>query len=435
MRVSFHNIGCKVNFAELSQIQAQFEELGYDVVNFGQEADIVLINTCTVTNKADADSRKVIRRARKSSPNAFVGVLGCYAQMKPDEVAAINGVDAVFGIQDKFNIPKLIDKFEKNEETCMYVKPLEDLRFDPACTYDADTRTRVTMKLQDGCDYKCTYCTIPAARGYSRSMDFDKAMDKFREIDEQGYREVVLSGVNLGDYKAPTGENFTDLIRAVAEQDFNFRIRISSIEPNLLTDEIIEIAATSDTLAPHFHIPLQSGSPEILKKMRRRYKADFYRDLIFKIKDRIPHCGIGVDVITGFPGETDSHFRETYDLLEYITATYLHVFGYSDRSGTNAAELDGKVDPQVQKDRTHSLIELSNRKKMQFYDSMIGTEQEVIPEFYDQRQHIWKGFTGNYIKTRIRGPENITHDFHRVRLEKVEHDFVLAELSEEVETV
>jgi len=401
MKVSFYNIGCKVNFAETSTLREQFETLGYTVVEFGEIADVVLINTCTVTNRADADCRKIIRRARRISPDAFIGIVGCYAQLKPGEIAEIEGVDAVLGTREKFRITDIIDNFEKKEKPGIYVSGLEELPFDPATSRDNESHTRVVLKIQDGCDYVCTYCTVPLARGACRSMDFKAIPDEIRRIEEAGFYEIVLSGINLGEYKAPTGENFTDLVKAIEVIDTKLRFRISSIEPNLLFPEILETVSVSGNFCPHFHIPLQSGSTEILKKMKRRYKAEDFHKLVFDIKEKIPHCCIGVDVIAGFPGENEGFFEETYKLIDSLPVSYLHAFTYSERDNTEALKLPGKVPHDVRKARTKLLRQLSDKKQLHFYKSHLNTVHEVIPEVFSEADGSWIGWTENYIKTKF----------------------------------
>lgn len=400
MKVSFFNIGCKLNFAEMSQVQKQFETAGYDIVNFEDKSDIVLINTCTVTSNADADSRKYIRRAIKNNPKAFIGVMGCYSQLKPDEIIAIDGVDAVLGTNNKFNIIELIENFEKKQKPEVFIPDLEKVPFHFSSSVDNNSRTRIVLKIQDGCDYVCTFCTIPNARGSSRSMDFDNLRLKLIELNRDNFYEIVLSGINLGEYKSSSGKNFTDVIRYIAESDFKYRARISSIEPNLVKDEIIDIIKHSDRICKHFHIPLQSGSPEILKLMKRRYKASVFADLVTKIKLQIPDCCIGADVIVGFPGETDKYFKETYDFISSLPVSYLHVFTYSERNNTAASDYAGKVPQTVKRERTKMLRELSDKLKFEFIKSHLGSEQIVIPETEKIKNDktYQKGWTNNYIQ-------------------------------------
>ncbi len=426
MKISFYNIGCKVNFAEMSELQEQFEKLGHTIIPFGEISDAVLINTCTVTREADADCRKVIRRAQRISPEAFIGVMGCYAQMRSDEISAIEGVDAIFGNEEKFHIPELIGDFKKRNQLGLYVGKLENIEFHGACSSDNYNRTRLVLKIQDGCDYVCTYCTIPAARGGSRSMNFDDLRNRLLELNNTAFYEIILSGINLGEYKAPTGENFTDVIRLIESLDLKLRFRISSIEPNLVKPDLLEIMTHSDKMCPHFHIPLQSGSPDILRLMKRRYKVDTFTNLVNNIKEKIPDCCIGVDVITGFPGETDSHFLETYNLLSSFPVSYLHVFTYSKRDGTAASEFPDEVPHQVKKERTHQLRLLSETKKKEFYLSQIGKTKTVIPEEYDESTGMWQGWTENYV--RVSFPLNLPKSLVKVKLVVERFNEVYAEM-------
>jgi threonylcarbamoyladenosine tRNA methylthiotransferase MtaB len=426
LKISFYNIGCKVNFAEISQIAEQFAEKGFETVGFDEPADIVLINTCTVTNNADVDSRKVIRRAIKSSPDAFIGVLGCYSQLKPGEVAEIEGVDAVFGTGDKFNILQLIDRFEKKQEAQIFVTNPDEFHFNPASSIDNESHTRIVLKIQDGCDYQCSYCTIPQARGGSRSMPIDDILLKIKEIESAGFKEIILSGINIGEYSTDNGLRFLDAVKRIEESQPKLRIRISSIEPNLFNDEILNIIADSEIFCHHFHIPLQSGSADILKLMRRRYNKKYFGDLLFRIKDRISHCGIGIDVITGFPGETDKHFEETYDFLKSLPFTYMHVFSYSERAKTAAISLPGKVHHSAIKERTKLLRELSDDKKFNFFRSQLNSIQRVLPETLNEEDGLWSGWTDNYIRVKFPCDLN-AKDLLNVKLLKHEKDYMIGE--------
>jgi len=401
MNISFYTLGCKLNYAETSTLREQFESAGHSIVEFGKPTDAVIINTCTVTENADSECRKIIRRALRSSPNAFVGVTGCYAQLQPEEIASIEGVDAVFGSKEKFSIHNIIKEFHKIETPQIHVSDLAEVEFVESFSSDNDSRSRAFLKLQDGCNYNCSFCTIPLARGASRSMKFADITQRINSIIQAGFHEIVLSGINLGDYQAAEGEKFIDILRLIDSQSPKARFRISSIEPNLLTSEIIDFVAQSQRIVPHFHIPLQSGSPEILKKMRRRYKSEYYQSLIHTIKSKIPHCCIGVDVIVGFPGETDSHFEETFQFLHELPVSYLHVFTYSERENTPAAMYPDKVLPATRKQRTNRLRTLSAKKKNEFYRSQIGTTHTVIPESFNPGTNLWIGWTENYIRTEF----------------------------------
>ena len=422
MRVSIYNIGCKLNFAEISEIQKQFEQEGHQIVDFDTPADLVMLNTCTVTNQADKDSRKYIRRAIRKNPNAFIAVMGCYSQLKPDEVKEIEGVDLILGTNNKFDIKQLITNFEKRDNPQIFVPDLEDAPFHFASSVENTSRTRVVFKIQDGCDYVCTYCTIPMARGKSRSMDFNELKSKFIELNNSEYHEVVLSGINLGEYRSTTGEKFADVLRFIADNDFNYRVRISSIEPNLVTDEIIEIVKGTENICSHFHIPLQSGSANILKKMKRRYNKTLYKNRINKIIEEIPNCGIGADVIEGFPGETDDEFQETYDFINSLAISYLHVFSYSDRELAAASKYDSSVPHDIRKERTKKLRELSDLKKSEFIKSQIGLNKKFIPETIVEKKfgYMIKGWTENYIPSQLIS-DNIIKEPVKVRVVSEKH--------------
>lgn len=402
-KVSFYNLGCKVNLADISRIGRQFEELGHSIVDFEEESDIVLINTCTVTHKADADCRKIVRRALRKSPDAFIGVLGCYAQLNPNEVIKIEGVDAVFGQNEKYSIPSLIKSFEKQEHPKILVGNMADIPFHTSAVSDNVGRTRAVFKIQDGCEYNCTYCTIPNARGGFRSMDFDKITNQIDTFVNEGFKEVILAGINLGEYEAKTGEKFVDVVRLLDEYPADLRYRISSIEPNLLKPEILDIIEKSSKFVDHFHLPLQSGSQEILMRMKRRYRVKNYEKLIYDIKERMPDTCLGADVIVGFPGESDERFQETYDFIKNSPISYLHVFTYSERKGTVAVGLDGVVPHDVRKERTNALRELSDEKLNDFYNSQITKVKVVLPETYNEHTQLWRGHTDNYVNVAFSG--------------------------------
>lgn len=427
MNVSFYTLGCKLNYAESAELRHRFEQSGHTVVEFGEPTDAVIINTCTVTENADTECRKIIRRALRNSPNAFVGVTGCYAQLQPEEIASIDGVDAVFGSKEKFKIHDLIGDFSKKVTPQVYVSDLEDVEFEEARSAEGDSRTRAHLKLQDGCNYNCSFCTIPLARGKSRSMDFSLIEEKIHSLIEEGYHEIILSGINLGDYSGGEGERFYDILQLIENKKPKARFRIGSIEPNLLKPEIVELVAQSEIIVPHFHIPLQSGSPEMLKLMRRRYKADYYQSLIHSVKEKMPNCCIGVDVIVGFPGETDHHFTETFTFLHQLPISYLHVFTYSERENTPAASFSGKVAPQIRKERTNRLRTLSDLKRNEFYRSQLGSNETVVPESFNHERGTWIGWTNNYIRTEFHAPIGIPQQPVKVTLKELDGDIVIAE--------
>ncbi len=403
-KVALHTLGCKLNFSETSTIGNQFLTKGFDIVDFKEQSDIYVLNTCTVTENAEKECRQLVRRALKQNPNAFIIVTGCYAQLRPDEISEIEGVDLVLGSNEKFKLFDIVNDFEKKELACIHVSPTEELNyFGPAHSTDADSRTRAYFKIQDGCDYTCSFCTIPLARGKSRSMNPDILISEFKNLVQHGYKEIILTGVNVGDYGKSFNLNLLEVLKEMVKVEGNFRIRISSIEPNLLSDDIINFSSGNPKMCKHFHIPLQSGSPKILRLMQRRYKVGFYKDLIIRLKQRIPNCGIGVDVIVGFPGETKEEFLETYNFLKELPITYLHVFTYSERPNTKAIKMEGVVDVFERKKRNHMLRILSEKKKHEFYNSMVGQNLEVLFE-HSNHDGVMKGFSSNYIR--------VSHDYN-----------------------
>lgn len=427
--VAFHTLGCKLNFSETSSIERLFEDQGYHSVPFEQGADIYVINTCSVTDFADRKCRNIVRAALRRSPDARVVVVGCYAQLKPEEIARIPGVDLVLGASEKFRILDFIDGLEKLPGKGMVqVSEIREANtFNQAFSFG--DRTRTFLKVQDGCDYKCSFCTIPLARGKSRSDTLENAVANARKIADMGTREVVLTGVNLGDFgngteviegtKPKKEALFIDLIKALDAVEGIDRFRISSIEPNLLTDEILDFVAQSRRFVPHFHVPLQSGSDTILRLMRRRYNRDFYAGRVRAILDRMPDACIGIDVITGFPGETDELFEETFAFLHQLDFAYLHVFTYSERQNTDAAEMTGAVPMSVRKARNERLRLLSEKKKHHFYHRFMDTEAEVLIEPCAQPDHR-SGFTRNYLKVHITDTDLPVNSLQRVRLERID---------------
>jgi len=397
-KVALHTLGCKLNFAETSTIGNQFLSNGYKVVDFKEEADIYVFNTCTVTESAEKECRQLVRRVLRKNPNAYVIITGCYAQLRPEDLANIDGVDAVLGSNEKFNLFTIINDFEKNKPTCVHVSSTDDLKdFGIAYSTDADSRTRAYLKIQDGCDYKCTFCTIPLARGGSRSMYVNDAVEKFEKLVNNGYKEIILTGVNVGDYGKSANSNLYNLLNQLILVDGEYRIRISSIEPNLLSEDILELVASSNKLCKHFHIPLQSGSPRVLRAMQRRYTVEEYESLIVRSKDKIENLSIGVDVIVGFPGEQEEDFIATHNFLRDLPVSYLHVFSYSERPNTPAATLHGKIKAEERKRRSNILRILSEKKRNEFYRSMIGKKLEILFESED-RDGKMNGFSSNYVK-------------------------------------
>lgn len=397
-KVALHTLGCKLNFSETSTIGNQFLSRGFEIVDFKEDADVYIFNTCSVTENAEKECRQLVRRVLRQNPDAFVAVTGCYAQLRPGEIASIDGVDAVLGTKEKFRLFDILNDFQKKELTCIYVSPSEELDdFGPASSTDADSRTRAYLKIQDGCDYKCSFCTIPRARGLSRSMHPDKVIEDFKSLISSGYKEIILTGVNVGDYGKSYQTNLYNLLLRMIDISGDFRIRISSIEPNLLSDDIIELAANNEKICRHFHIPLQSGSPGILKAMKRRYKVEDYKELIDKLHSRIPGIGIGVDVIVGFPGESEEEFLATYNFLRDMEISYLHVFTYSERPATPAANIPDEVDVFERRRRNRLLRSLSSRKKTLFYNKNVGQIADVLFEAENHSGQMF-GFSSNYIR-------------------------------------
>jgi threonylcarbamoyladenosine tRNA methylthiotransferase MtaB len=400
-RVALTTLGCKLNYVETSAVGKQFLDRGFDIVAFGEPTDVCVINTCSVTGRADRECRQLIRRALRTSGNPLVVVTGCYAQLAPQEVASIRGVDLVLGTREKFEIFDFLGGVEKKLYPHVAVSPIESFEtFGPAFSSSASERTRAYLKIQDGCDYNCSFCTIPLARGSSHSQGLEACIDQAHTLVAQGYKEIVLTGVNVGDYGTRSGSNLLTLLRAFVHVDGLARIRISSIEPNLLTDELIAFVAESEVMCNHFHIPLQSGSDAILRLMRRRYQVGHYAALIDRITRVIPDCGIGVDVIAGFPGETDERFQETYRFLSDVPFSYLHVFTYSQRPNTPAATFAAQVEPKIRFKRNEMLRALGREKKHVFYSRMIGKTEAVLVEGHADAT-IRYGFTGNYVKVGI----------------------------------
>jgi len=416
-KVAFYTLGCKLNFSETSSIGRQFQKAGYQAVPFNEKADVYVINTCSVTEHADRKCRKVVKEALKYSPGAYITIVGCYAQLKPKYIAEIPGVDMVLGAAEKFNIIEHIDDLTKLPKAVIHNAPIEETNvFVPA--YSIGDRTRTFLKVQDGCDYSCTFCTIPQARGASRSGEIGEIVRQAEEIASSGVREIVLTGVNIGDFGIREGvreDKFFDLIQALDGVEGIDRFRISSIEPNLLNDEIIEFVASSRRFVPHFHMPLQSGSNKILGLMRRRYKRELYAQRVERIKSLMPDCCIGVDVIVGFPGETRADFLETYEFLNGLDIAYLHVFTYSERENTIAAQMEGAIPGSQRSDRSKMLHILSDKKRRAFYNSQLGRTEEVLFEG-DIKDGYMHGFSRNYVKVRTPYDPLLVNELLSVRL-------------------
>lgn len=415
-KAAYYTLGCKLNFAETSTIGKILSEQGIRKVRPGEKADICVINTCSVTELADKKCRQAIRRIGKQHPDAFIVVTGCYAQLKPEEVAHIEGVNLVLGAEQKLDILTYLEQWNRQSglNSQYFTTPFKDIRkFMPSCS--ADDRTRHFLKVQDGCDYFCSYCTIPLARGRSRNGSIESLVKQAEEVARQGGKEIVLTGVNIGDFGKTTGETFIDLIRALDEVDGIGRYRISSIEPDLITDEAIDFLAKSKRFAPHFHIPLQSGCDEVLKLMRRRYDTALFRHKIEKIKEVMPDAFIGVDVIVGTRGETEAYFETAYRFIESLDITQLHVFSYSERPGTQALKIDYVVDPKIKHARSQALLDLSERKLQAFYEAHIGKEADVLFE-HTKKEGMMHGFTENYIKVERPYEASLVNRTCRIRL-------------------
>ena len=425
-KVAFYTLGCKLNFSETSTIARSFENEGFDRVEFTEKADIYVINTCSVTENADRRFKTIVKQAQKANPKAFVAAVGCYAQLKPQELADVDGVDLVLGATEKFKITDYLNDLSKNDFGEVHSCEIEEADFYVG-SYSLGDRTRAFLKVQDGCDYKCTYCTIPLARGISRSDTLENVLKNAYDIAHQGVKEIVLTGVNIGDYgKGELGNKkhehtFFELVKALDEVEGIERLRISSIEPNLLKDEIIEFVSNSRTFVPHFHIPLQSGSNEVLKLMRRRYMRELYVERVSRIKELMPDACIGVDVIVGFPGETDEHFLETYRFLNELNISYLHVFTYSERDNTPAAEMKGEVPLKVRNKRSKMLRGLSVKKRRAFYESQIGTVRTVLFEGENKQGYI-QGFTENYVKVKAPWNPEMVNTLQEVTLSGIDTD-------------
>ncbi len=415
-RVAFHTLGCKLNFSETSSVARMFEEQGFARVELSDSPDVVVINTCSVTDNADKKCRQLVNKTLKHNPKAFIAVMGCYAQLKPEEIASIQGVDIVLGAADKFKLLEHLETFDKKNKTEIFHSEIKDVKeFIPG--YSKGDRTRSFLKVQDGCDYFCSFCTIPLARGRSRSNSIAETLKVANEVAKTNVKEVVLTGVNIGDFGKGTNETFLDLIKELDKVEGIERFRISSIEPNLLNDEIIEFVANSKKFVPHFHIPLQSGSDTILEKMRRRYKSDLYKNRIEKIKELIPNCCIGVDVIVGFPGETEEEFLKTYNFLNELDISYLHVFPYSERDNTTAVRIQEDIVPMhLRSERSKMLHILSHKKKNHFYQKNKNTSHTVLWES-DNNEGFLHGFTENYIKVKTPFSPSLCNTLQDISLE------------------
>lgn len=416
-KAAFYTLGCKLNFSETSSIAGTLKEVGFERVEFEDRADLYVINTCSVTNQGDKASRHIIRQAVKQNPQAMVVVVGCYSQLKPDEAGNIEGVDLVLGTQEKFLLPAYLGNLSKRKTTEIKTTRLADIKnYHKAFSWG--DRTRSFLKIQDGCDYYCSFCTIPYARGKSRNDSIVNTIVEANKAVAKGYKEVVLTGVNIGDFGKTTGENFLDLLKGLEKVEGLHRLRLGSIEPNLLKDEIIELVAGSEVIMPHFHIPLQSGSDEVLSLMKRKYATGLFEKRIQKIRKIVPHAFIGVDVIAGSNGETEALFKESYDFINSLEISQLHAFTYSERSGTQALKIPWRVEMEDRKRRTQMYINLSEKKLRAFYQKHLGSEQTVLFESQKKGDNMF-GFTENYIKVETPFSEALINELHKVTLKEI----------------
>ena len=423
--VAFHTMGCKLNFSETSTISRDFIQRGFKKVNYRERADIYVINTCSVTDNADREARKLVRQAKRQNPDSSVAVIGCYAQLKPDEIANLDGVDMVLGAEEKFNLLDHLDEIKLSKNTTVFNSSIESLNdFKPS--FSIGERIRSYLKVQDGCDYTCSFCTIPLARGRSRSADIKTTMKIAREIEAHGIKEIVLTGVNVGDFGHNEDETFLDLISELDRLDNIERIRVSSIEPNLLNENIIEFCNSSKLFMPHYHMPLQSGSNKLLKAMRRRYDRNHYRHKVNLIKSLDPSACIGADVIVGFPGETDDDFLDTYNFIKDLDLSYLHVFSYSERDNTDAKSYQNSVSKTERSERSRILRNLSDRKRHLFQEQYLNSTREVL--FESMKSGYTIGYSDNYIQVKVPQSSELINSIHPVNLKKEEGGVVFGEL-------
>lgn len=422
-KVAFYTLGCKLNFSETSTIARNFENQGFAKVDFTDNPDIVVINTCSVTENADKKCRQIVKKATKINPNVFVVMIGCYAQLKPTEIANINGVDLVLGANEKFNILDHIEHLEKQDIAKIENQNIKDTK-DFIPSFSMGDRTRSFLKIQDGCDYFCTFCTIPLARGKSRNASIEDTLIEAQKIAESDIKEVVLTGVNIGDFGQGEGETFFDLIQELDKVEGINRFRISSIEPNLLTNEIIDFVHQSNRFLPHFHIPLQSGSDVLLKKMRRKYLTDLYANRVKQIKSNNSDTCIGVDVIVGFPGETDEEFNKTVNFLKDLDISYLHVFTYSERANTTAKKMPDAIPINIRRERSKQLQILSNKKRRAFYETQLGKTKDVLWEG-EENEGTMYGFTENYVKVKTPFNAEFVNQIKSVKLTEIDRDGIV----------
>ncbi len=423
--VAFHTLGCKLNFSESSSISRDFTDFGYSKVSFYDSADVYVVNTCSVTDNADKRARKIVRQILNRSPEAYIAMIGCYAQLKPDEISCIEGVNLILGAHEKFNLPKQIEKYWDSNSTIVKNEEIDiPLEFKPS--FSIGDRTRTFLKIQDGCDYPCTYCTIPLARGKSRFGTVDEVTGLVNEIATSDVEEIVLTGVNIGEFGKGKKYNFLTLLKALDQIDGISRYRISSIEPNLLTNEIIDFVAKSNKILPHFHIPLQSGSDKILKLMKRRYGTELYSDRVEYIRERIPNACIGADVIVGFPDETDDDFNQTYTFLHELDVNYFHVFTYSERENTEALHIENSIPLSIRSERSKILHILSEKKRVEFREKNLNTTNQVL--FENEEDGVLSGLTENYIRVNVNGDASLVNTINPVAINEMKNAELFGEL-------
>lgn len=421
-KVAFHTLGCRLNFSETGTISQGFVDRGYDVVEFGDQADVTFINTCTVTDGADSTCRNLIRKAHRASPEGKIVVAGCYAQMDAPKIAKMTGVDLVLGTSEKY---KVFEYLEEDEVDSIHIDKTAD--FYGASTSSVEGHTRAFLKIQDGCNYVCSFCIIPFARGRSKALSIDKALQEAKKVLADGFKEIVLTGVNIGEYESTSGEKLSDLVRELLKLDGLERLRLSSVEPNTITDELLEVMKSSPKFLDHFHIPLQSGNDDILTSMRRKYRVEDYKRIINKIITAFPNAGIGADVICGYPGETDDQFQDTFDLMKELPLTHFHVFPYSKRKNTTAAKVDNHIQHPVKKSRVNTLRMLGESKLRMFGEDQIGTQSEVLFE-RKNKAGLWEGYTTNFVRVYVSSDEDLKNQIRSVYLDRSEEGKVIGQL-------
>ena len=428
MKASFYTLGCKLNYAETAALERQFKERGFDIVPFTEHSDVCVINTCSVTERADREARQIVRRALRKSPNAFVAVIGCYAQLDAEVIASIDGVDIILGASEKFHMFDFTESFQKFSSPKIFVSPIEMANdFGPAFSGGVDDRTRAFLKIQDGCDFTCSFCTIPLARGGSRSQSIEACVSQARQLVSMGYKEIILTGVNVGDFGKKENSSFLKLLRELDNVDGIERIRVSSIEPNLLNDELIDFWLGSEKICDHFHIPLQNGTNEILKMMRRRYTSEYYHDLIHSIRSKSQNAGIGVDVIVGFPGENEELFKNNFDFVHELPISYLHVFTYSERPNTPSINFEGRIEPRIRYSHSDQLRVLGQMKRTAFYRSQKDLVRPVLIEGSIE-DNMLSGYTDNYVRVKVPYHPSLENSIAMVRIGDVRDDVCNCEI-------